>query len=66
VRPRHEQGFFLNRLEKVEKRMNPPAPVPLPRIQLVFVRPDGTVAGRKIINPGPENDIEEMEDDETD
>jgi hypothetical protein len=30
----------------------------------VFIRPDGTVAGRKIINPGSGEDIEEMDDDD--
>jgi hypothetical protein len=58
---------FLNRLEKVEKQMNPPPPVRLPRIKVVFIRPDGTVASWKIINPGPEDQIiEEMEDDDDD
>jgi hypothetical protein len=59
---------FLKRLEKVEKQMNPPPPVQLPRIKVAFIRPDGTVAGWKIINPGPEDEIiEEMDDeDETD
>ena len=57
---------FLNRLEKVEKRMNPPPPVPLPRIRIVFIRPGGTVAGWHIINPGPEDEIIEEKYDEDD
>ena len=59
---------FLNRLEKVEKQMNPPPPVRLPRIRIVFIRPDGTEAGWKIINPGPGDKIteEDYDEDETD
>ena len=59
---------FLKRLEKIEEKMNPPPPVPLPRIRIVFIRPDRTVAGWKIINPGPEDEIieEDYDEDETD
>jgi hypothetical protein len=42
---------LLKRLEKVDELMNPQE-APRPRIQVVFIRPDGTVAGRRIIGPG--------------
>jgi hypothetical protein len=32
----------------------------------VFIRPDGTVAGWTIINPGPEGEVIEEDEDETD
>jgi hypothetical protein len=40
---------LLKRLEKVEDLMNPPDNVPKFRIQMVFVRPEGTVSGARII-----------------
>jgi hypothetical protein len=45
-------GNLLRRLEKVEERMNPPEPPPRPRIEIVFIRPDGTVSSRRIFGPG--------------
>jgi hypothetical protein len=32
----------------------------------VFIRPDGTVAGHRIIGPGVNEIVEEVEEDETD
>jgi hypothetical protein len=56
---------LLKRLEKLEGLMNPPNDVPKFRIQVVFIRPDGTVAGRRIIGPGVNEVVEEDEEDET-
>jgi hypothetical protein len=65
---------FLKRLEKVEELMNPPAPPQMPRIVVTFIRPDGTVAGRRIFGPGESDggrrigpeEPDEVEEDETD
>jgi hypothetical protein len=43
---------LLKRLAKVEQVMNPPEAPPMPRIVVVFVNPDKTVAGRLIFGPG--------------
>jgi hypothetical protein len=43
---------LLRRLEKVEELMNPPEALPRPRIEVVFIRPDGTVSSRRIFGPG--------------
>jgi hypothetical protein len=57
---------FLKRLEKVEKRMNPPEP-PKIRIEVSFVRPDRTISSRMIIESGKPNVIiGEDENDEED
>jgi hypothetical protein len=43
---------LLKRLEKVEELMNPPeAPTP-PRIEIVLIKPDGTVSSRRMFGPG--------------
>jgi hypothetical protein len=42
---------FLKRLEKVEELMNPADNGPKFRIELVFINPDGTIAGTRIIGP---------------
>jgi hypothetical protein len=57
---------LLKRLEKVEERMNPPDNVPKVGIQVVFIRPDGAVAGRRIIGPGVNEIVKENHEDETD
>jgi hypothetical protein len=44
-------GSLLKRLENVEKVMNPPEAPMMPRIVVVFINPDGTVAGRRIFGP---------------
>jgi hypothetical protein len=55
---------FLKRLEKVEQRMNPPDETPKVRFRILFIRPDGTVAGKRIIEPGkPDVIIQEDDDD---
>jgi hypothetical protein len=45
---------LLKRLEKVEEAMNPPEP-PKFRIEVIFVRPDKTISGRRIIESGKPN-----------
>ena len=46
------------RLEKVEELMSPP-PVQKFRIEIVYINPDRTVAGRRIIGPGVNEVIED-------
>jgi hypothetical protein len=58
-------GSLLKRMEKVEKLMNPPEAPQMPRIVVVFINPDGTVAGRRIIGPGVNEVVEDDDDDET-
>jgi hypothetical protein len=48
---------LLKRLEKVEELMNPPDDVLKLRIEVVFISPDGTVAGRRIIEPEKPDEI---------
>jgi hypothetical protein len=47
---------LLKRLEKVEELMTPPAPRKF-RIEIVFISPDGRVAGRRIIESGKPDQI---------
>jgi hypothetical protein len=48
---------LLRRLEKLEELMNPPDDVPKFHIEVVFINPDGTVAGRRIIESGKPDEI---------
>jgi hypothetical protein len=57
---------LLKRLEKVEEQMSPPEP-PKYRIEIIFVRPDKTICGRRILETGkPDVIIQEDDEDETD
>jgi len=54
---------FLKRLEKVERQMDPPEG-PKFRIEVRFVRPDGTISGRRIIGPGVNEVIQDDDEDD--
>ena len=56
-------GNLLKRLEKIEEQMNPPE-LPKVRIQVVFVRPDGSVSSTMMIESGKSDVI--TRDDEDD
>jgi hypothetical protein len=50
-------------LERIEEQMVSPEPLKV-RIQVTFVRPDGTISGRRILESGkPDVIIQEDEDD---
>jgi hypothetical protein len=60
---------LLKRLEKVEGLMNPPDNVPKIRFEIVYINPDKTVAGKRIIEPGKPDEIidfGQLDKDETD
>jgi hypothetical protein len=54
---------FLKRLEKIEERMNPPEPLKF-RIEIIFVRPDRTISGRRILESGKPDVIIQDDDDD--